>query len=147
VRWDRPLVIHAGREPKSPAYRCDPHLLCGVERIAVVLRNWPRLRVCVPHFGYDELAGYAALLERHDNLWLDTTMMLADYFPLLPPIELLERRPDRVLYGSDFPNLPYAWDRELRLLVERELGPDVLEWICARTARELFGLRAGVALG
>ncbi|HLT35633.1 MAG TPA: amidohydrolase family protein, partial [Enhygromyxa sp.] len=140
VRWDRPLVIHAGREPKSPAYHCDPHALCGVERIAAVLRNWPRLRVCVPHFGADEFVDYAALLERHDNLWLDSTMMLADYFPKPPPRELLERRPDRVLYGSDFPNLPYAWDRELRLLVERAIDPDALEWICGRTARQLFEL-------
>ena len=28
---------------------------------------------------------YAHMLERHDNLWLDTTMMLAEYFPLAVP--------------------------------------------------------------
>lgn len=142
ARADRPLVIHAGREPKSPAYHCDPHALCGVERIEAVLRNWPNLRVCVPHFGADEFEGYAALLERYDNLWLDSTMMLADYFPATPPPELLSRRPDRVLYGSDFPNLPYAWDRELRLLADHAdhaLDDETLQWICGRTARALFG--------
>ncbi len=140
VRWDRPLVMHAGREPKSPGYRCDPHSLCAAERVEQVLRNWPRLRLCVPHFGADEFEGYAALLERHDNLWLDSTMMLADYFPGQPPRHLLELRPERVLFGTDFPNLPYAWDRELRLLREFRLPPDTLEWICGRTARELFRL-------
>jgi predicted TIM-barrel fold metal-dependent hydrolase len=139
-RWDRPLVIHAGREPNSPAYKVDPNLVCGVERIAAVLRDWPRMRVCVPHFGADEFEGYLALLERHDNLWLDSTMMLADYFPLPPPRALLERRPDRIMYGSDFPNLPYSWDRELRLLDERGIDPEALESICGRTARGLFGL-------
>ncbi|MCA9684892.1 MAG: amidohydrolase [Myxococcales bacterium] len=140
VRWDRPLVMHAGREPKSPGYACDPHALCAVERVEQVLRNWPKLRLCVPHFGADEFAGYAALLERHDNLWLDSTMMLADYFPQAPPRTLLERRPQRVLYGTDFPNLPYAWDRELRLLRDYALSPETLEWICGRTARELFAI-------
>lgn len=140
IRWDRPLVMHAGREPHSPAYACDPHRLCDVGRVESVLRNWPKLRLCVPHFGADEFEGYAALLERHDNLWLDSTMMLADYFPEAPPRRLLELRPERVLYGTDFPNLPYAWDRELRLLRDYALSPETLEWVCGRTARELFGL-------
>ena len=104
------------------------------------MRNWLCLRLCVPYFGADEFEGYAALLERHDNLWLDSTMMLADYFPGQPPRHLLELRPERVLFGTDFPNLPYAWDRELRLLREFRLPPDTLEWICGRTARELFRL-------
>lgn len=140
VRWDKPLVMHAGREPKSPGYRCDPHTLCAAERVERVLVQWPRLRLVVPHFGADEFAGYAALLERHDNLWLDSTMMLADYFPGEVPRSLLEMRPERVLYGSDFPNLPYAWDRELRLLRDLRLRPDTLEWLCGRTARQLFGI-------
>ncbi len=144
VRWDRPLVMHAGREPKSPGYRCDPHALCGAERVEAVLRNWPKLRLCVPHFGADEFAEYAALLERFDNLWLDSTMMLADYFPMPPPRHLLELRPERVLYGTDFPNLPYAWDRELALLRSARLPADTLEWICGRTARGLFGIGSGV---
>lgn len=144
VRWDRPLVMHAGREPKSPGYRCDPHTLCAASRVETVLREWPRLRLVVPHFGADEFEGYAALLERHDNLWLDSTMMLADYFPGEVPRRLLELRPERVLYGSDFPNLPYAWDRELRLVRDMRLRPDTLEWLCGRTARELFGLPSGL---
>ncbi|MCA9624028.1 MAG: amidohydrolase family protein, partial [Myxococcales bacterium] len=54
VRHDAPLVIHAGREPKSPGYACDPHTLCAAERIDRVLRDYPGLRVCVPHLGADE---------------------------------------------------------------------------------------------
>lgn len=110
----RPVVIHAGREPKSPAYACDPHEVCAADRVGRVLSRWPRLKLVVPHLGADEFAAYAELLRRHDNLWLDTTMAMAGYFPVDPPAEILSIRPDRVLYGSDFPNLPYAWDRELR---------------------------------
>ncbi len=138
ARFDRPLVMHAGREPKSPAYKCDPHAICAASRVERVLRRFPDLRLCVPHFGADEYADYRRLLDRHDNLWLDTTMLVAGYFPGDVPWELVTARPDRVMYGTDFPNLPYAWDRELRILVERGLPPDDLARILGGTARDFF---------
>ena len=140
VAHDRPLVMHAGREPKSPAYARDPHTFCGAEHVARALRDHPRLRLCVAHLGADELEAHGALLERHDNLWLDTTMMLADYFPELDPWPLVRARPDRILYGSDFPNIPYAWDRELRHLRERRLPEEALASILGGNAAALFGL-------
>ena len=51
---------------------------------------------------------------------------------------MLEARPERVLYGTDFPNLPYAWDRELSRLVERRLGEEALAALLAGNARELY---------
>lgn len=139
-RNDKPLVIHAGREPKSDAYRCDPHRICRVEKVQRVLEAFPGLKLCVPHLGFDELDAYRRLMDRHDNLWLDTTMVLADYFPLAAPIDLRRYRPDRILYGSDFPNIPYPWDRELKKLAAAGLDDDLLERILNRNARELFGV-------
>ncbi|MFA7425961.1 MAG: amidohydrolase family protein [Desulfosarcinaceae bacterium] len=139
-RNDKPLVIHAGREPKSDAYRCDPHRICRVEKVQRVLEAFPGLKLCVPHLGFDELDAYRHLMDRHDNLWLDTTMVLADYFPLAAPIDLRRYRPDRILYGSDFPNIPYPWDRELKKLAAAGLDDDLLERILNRNARELFGV-------
>lgn len=135
----RPLVMHAGREPASPAYKCDVYALCGAERVARVLEAHPRLTLCVPHFGADEFDAYARLLERHDGLWLDTTMMAADYFPLELPRRLLEVRPERVLYGSDFPNLPYAWDREVKRLAGLRLRDDLEAAVLGQNALRLFG--------
>ncbi len=122
ARAGRPLVMHAGREPASPHYRCDVHALCSAERVERVLQAHPTLKLCIPHLGADEFAAYERLLERHEHLWLDTTMMLAGYFPAEPPRRLLEVRPERILYGTDFPHLPYAWDRELRRLLALKLG-------------------------
>ena len=136
----RPLVMHAGREPASPHYKCDVHALCSAERVERVLQDHPGLKLCIPHLGADEFDAYARLLERHDNLWLDTTMALADYFPMAVPRRLLEVRPERILYGTDFPNIPYAWDREVRKLLGLHLSEEVEAAILGQNALRLFSV-------
>ena len=139
-RADKPLVIHAGREPSNPNYRCDPRQLCSADRIQRVLDEHPRLKLCVPHLGVDEAKAYEHLLERYDRLWLDTTMVLADYFPIEVPIRLLDCRPDRIMYGTDFPNVPYAWDRELRRLIQLDLSDKHRAKILSANALDFFGI-------
>ena len=136
----KPMVIHAGREPKSPAYLCDPHKICGAEKVEQVLQKFPGLRICVPHLGFDEISAYRSLIEKYDTLWLDTTMILADYFPVEASVDLRAYRLERVMYGSDFPNIPYAWDRELKRLGASGLSRDDLEWILHRSASRFFDL-------
>ncbi len=145
VTHDVPLVMHCGREPASPAYRCDPREICSADRTERVLRDHPGLKLCVPHLGADEFDAYERLLERHDNLWLDTTMMLADYFDIPEAWRLVDARPDRLLYGTDFPNLPYAWDRELHKLGARRHSDEVLHRMLSGNARSLFELTPVVA--
>jgi uncharacterized protein len=137
----KPMVMHVGREPKSVAYRCDPYEICSAEKLEHVIKNFPRLRICVPHLGFDELGVYRSLIEKYDTLWLDTTMMLADYFPIREPVNLNTYRSDRVMYGSDFPNIPYAWDRELKWLRTSGLPQEKLEWILGKSAADFFRLR------
>jgi predicted TIM-barrel fold metal-dependent hydrolase len=139
VAAQRPLIIHAGREPSSPAYPVDTYAVCAVERIEAVLRSFPSLKLCVPHLGADEFEGYARLLERHDNLWLDTTMSGADYFDIPFPMQAIEVRPDRIMYGTDFPNIPYAWDREITQLARR-WPEETLEAVLGVNAQRFFGL-------
>ena len=134
----RPLVMHAGREPASPQYKCDVYALCSAERVERVLEEHPTLKLCVPHLGADEFGAYERLLERHDNLWLDTTMVVSGYFPMPLPRRLLEVRPERILYGTDFPNLPYAWDRELKQLLALKLGDEAEAGILGQNALRLF---------
>jgi len=137
----KPMVMHVGREPKSPAYRCDPYQICSADKLERVLNSFPKLRICVPHLGFDEISSYKHLIEKYDNLWLDTTMVLADYFPIKGAIDLASFRADRVMYGSDFPNIPYAWDRELKRLGTLELPQENLEWILGKSAADFFRFR------
>lgn len=142
VRRRRPLIMHVGREPKSPcfAYPVDPYDVCSAAKLEGVLQEYPDLRVCVPHLGADEFEVYASLLMRYDNLWTDTTMTLADYLPLQGDVPLESMRIDRVMYGTDFPNIPYAWDRELRKLCGRGLPDSALKMILADNATAFFAV-------
>jgi len=137
---NKPVVIHFGKEPKSPVYRCDPHTICGADKLARVLTNFPKLNICVPHLGFSETGEYKRLIEKNDNLWLDTTMALTDYFHIQERIDLQEYRIDRIMYGSDFPNIPYAWDRELKWLRDSHLGDDKLDMILNKNAADFFNL-------
>ena len=134
-----PVVIHAGREPRSPAYPVDTFAVCGAERMGRVLERFSRLKICVPHFGADEVDAYVSLLEKHDNLYLDTTMMLGGFLTSDLPLEAIAARPARIMYGTDFPNIPYAWDREIRTLQGAGLREEVLARVLSGTATELFG--------
>lgn len=137
----KPLVMHIGREPKSTAYHCDPYALCSADKLENVIKDFPDLNVCVPHLGFDETDAYRKLIEKYDNLWLDTTMVLTDYFPLKEKIDLGRYRSDRIMYGSDFPSIPYAWDRELRVLKATEISRDVLEKVCWKNAADFFDIQ------
>ena len=137
----KPVVMHIGREPKSTAYHCDPYKLCKAGKLENVLKDFPTLKICVPHLGFDETDAYRKMIEKYDNLWLDTTMVITDYFQLEEKTDLSQYRPDRIIYGSDFPNIPYAWDRELKELKAARISPDTLEKISGKNAADFFNLK------
>jgi hypothetical protein len=138
---DKPLIMHVGREPKSPAYACDPYRLCSADKLEHVIKAYPDLRICVPHLGADEFDAYLRLLESHDNLWLDTTMTLADYLPFKNVPDLAKMRANRLIFGSDFPNLPYAWDRELKRIAHLNLAPERLAKLLSHNAVEFYAIK------
>jgi hypothetical protein len=139
---DRPIVIHAGREPRSDdfPYKWDPYEYCAAQRVQRVLRDFPKLKLCVPHMGADEFEAYESMIDKYDNLWLDTTMMLADFFPIEYEAPLARLREDRIMYGSDFPNIPYGWDVELRALDSMNLDENRLRLILRDNALDFFGM-------
>jgi hypothetical protein len=130
VFWD-----HSWRRSSFTTGRVNNNLVSG-EPGAL----HPKLRICVPHLGFDEITEYRNLIEKYDTLWLDTTMVLTDYFPIKEIVELKDYRLQRIMYGSDFPNIPYAWDRELKWLAESGLPLDDLEWILNKSACDFFNM-------
>jgi len=138
VNWDVPVLIHAGREPYIPAYGYDVRQLTGARRVENVLRRYGSLKLIVPHLGFDETEEFFRLLDRFPNLYLDTTMMLAKFFPVEVKREWLSSYADRILYGTDYPHIPYQVERELLNLLEMGLHEGELELILYKNATRLF---------
>ena len=76
---------------------------------------------------------------------LDTTMAFTDFTDDAAPLpagELARLRDlgDRILFGSDFPNIPYPYVHALEALDRLGLGDDWLRAVCHDNAAALFGL-------
>ncbi len=133
-----PVVVHAGSGPVA-------HGFTGPGPIGDVLARHPRLTLIVAHAGAPEYADFLALAERHPRVALDTTMAFTDFFEAMAPFPpgLRPRLRDlglagKVLLGSDFPNIPYAYAHQLAALARLDLGDDWLRAVCWSNARDLF---------
>ncbi|RKE17463.1 amidohydrolase family protein [Streptomyces sp. TLI_171] len=133
-----PVVIHCGSGPA-------PGKHTGPEPIARVLAEHPRLCLIVAHLGMPEYREFLDLAARHERVHLDTTMAFTDFtadFMPFPP-ELLPRLADladRILLGTDFPNIPYPYLHQLQALERLDLGADWLRAVCHDNAARLFDL-------
>ncbi|WP_037569976.1 amidohydrolase family protein [Phaeacidiphilus oryzae] len=133
-----PVVIHCGSGPA-------PGKHTGPEPIARVLARHPRLRLVIAHLGMPEYEDFLALAERHPEVRLDTTMVFTDFTENLMPfpgraLPRLAALADRVLLGSDFPNIPYPYVHQLRALERLDLGEAWLRAVCHDNAARLFEL-------
>jgi uncharacterized protein len=133
-----PVVVHCGSGP-------EPGRHTGPAIFAEVLARHPRLVAIVAHMGMPEYAEFLALADRHRGLWLDTTMVFTDFTERLRPwpAELLPRLADlgeRILFGTDFPNTPYAYAHQLEALARLGLGDGWLRAVCHDNAARLFGV-------
>ena len=95
--------------------------------------------------GTPEAAEFVELAETHEGVHLDTSMAFSDFFAshhayprhLLP--RLLDLR-ERVVYGSDFPTLPFRYADQLGWLADLDLGEDWLRDVCWHNAAALLGI-------
>jgi predicted TIM-barrel fold metal-dependent hydrolase len=133
------FVLHVGTMP----YR---DLFTGVERFARVMHRFPRLRVSVAHMGAFQSAEFLALLPEYPHLYVDTTMAMSPHatpFTGADPAAVsdadLVRYQDRVLFGSDFPLIPYDYDEERRWAWTRGLDAAVRRRIFHDNALRFFG--------
>jgi len=136
------LTIHAGREPHTEGYGIDVRTITGVERVENVLERYPSLKMIVPHLGFDESERFYSLLDTFPNLYLDTTMVLGGFFDVEVNSGNLIRYADRILYGSDYPNIPYGMCTEVDSLLALNLGEDTTRKILFENAASLFPIKA-----
>jgi predicted TIM-barrel fold metal-dependent hydrolase len=127
------VLAHVGHIPWSD----DTH--DGPSRLAAVLSRHPHLRVVVAHFGVPDSARYVALMRDRPNLFLDTTMAFAPDSPMFAGAarELVEAAADRIVFGTDYPNIPYAYGSEEAGLIALGLAPATLDKILRDNAHRL----------
>jgi predicted TIM-barrel fold metal-dependent hydrolase len=134
-----PVVTHCGSGPVAGRFT-------GPGPVAALLRRYPRLRLVVAHLGMPEYAEFLGLAGRYPAVLLDTTMAFTPFiedggapFPAsdLPRLRDLG---ERVLLGTDFPNIPYAYPDALEALEAAGLGRAWLRAVCHDNAAALFGL-------
>ncbi|MGV0835182.1 amidohydrolase family protein [Mycolicibacterium thermoresistibile] len=132
-----PVVIHCGSGPA-------PGEFTGPAPIERLLQRHPRLRLIIAHMGMPEYAEFLSLAERFDEVRLDTTMAFTGFAEeSMPfPAQLYPRLPDlgeRILFGSDFPNIPYDYLHALRALTELPgVDDDWLRNVLYRNAAAVF---------
>ncbi len=134
-----PVVVHCGSGPA-------PGRHTGPEPIARVLARHPRLRLIVAHLGMPEYEDFLDLAERYDEVRPDTTMTCTDFSERLAPfprraLPRLADLGDRVLLGSDFPDVPCPCLGQLRAPERLELGARGCGGCVTTTRRGCSGCR------
>ena len=132
------LMLHGGQGPSLKGYSKVTANVTGFQRVKTILKHFPKLKLIIPHLGADEFDDFFDLMEDSPNLWMDTTMALAEYFPKSPSLERIEKLSDRILYGSDAPNIPYPLDTEIK---------NIRAWFPADIQKKLFFTNAQKLLG
>ncbi|MFF2522201.1 amidohydrolase family protein [Streptomyces liangshanensis] len=133
-----PVVTHCGSGPAPGKYT-------GPEPVGRLLARHPRLRLVVAHMGMPEYADFLDLAGRYGEVRLDTTMAFTDFSEVMAPFPRevrgrLADLGDRILLGSDFPNIPYPYVHQLEALEGLGLGEEWLRAVCHGNGARLFGL-------
>jgi hypothetical protein len=106
-----PVVVHCGHGPLRGTHT-------GLDVFGEVLRRHPRLTAVLAHAGMPEFHEALRLVAGHDNVYLDTTMVGVAFTQALTPVPpdwpaRLVDCADRVVLGTDFPNIPYPYAEQL----------------------------------
>jgi predicted TIM-barrel fold metal-dependent hydrolase len=138
-----PAVVHCGDGPIPGAHT-------GLDVFGEVLAEHPRLPVVLAHAGLPDYLGALDLVRRHEHVYIDTTMVGTPFTQATTPLPddwaaRLVDVADRVVYGSDFPNIPYAAYEQVAAVAgwaaaDDRLGADFLRAVLHDTPARLLGL-------
>ena len=136
-REDKILVFHAGTAPGANHF-------VGMKRFRKFAEQYGDLRVQIAHMGGYEYADSFAILDTHPTFYLDTAMIFVDenVFPSMYDLDyqLLVDHEDQILFGSDFPNIPYDFAESWKFLFSLNLPKTFYEKIMYRNARQFYRL-------
>ncbi|MDE1968504.1 MAG: amidohydrolase [Alphaproteobacteria bacterium] len=100
--------------------------------------DFPDLTIVAAHPGWPWIDEMTAVALHKGNVFWELSGWAPKYFPVQLKTDIRARLQDKIMFGSDYPSIPYA-----RLFQEwRELGyaDDVMEKIFHRNAERILGL-------
>jgi uncharacterized protein len=134
-----PVVVHAGHAPVGTEHT-------GPGPFGSVLARHPGLTAIIAHMGAPDYEAFGRLALEYPRVFLDTTMIFTEFFDTLAPFPdacvPLARElglAGKILLGSDYPNIPYPYARQLAGLARLGLGDDWLRAVCWKSPVALFG--------
>jgi predicted TIM-barrel fold metal-dependent hydrolase len=133
-----PIVLHAGSGPA-------PGRHTGPANVEDVLSRHPDLALIIAHLGMPEVAEFLDIADRYANVRLDTTMTFVDFWgPSVPDgvVSRLAPLQDKILFGTDFPNIPYAYAHQVEALERLGLGDEWMRKVLWENGARLFNVRA-----
>jgi len=129
------LLCHPGSAPVYQKYD-------GVLRIRRVLEAFPELKLIIAHCGAYEYEPYQRLADEFPHVYFDTAMNCV-HTPVFahncPGPAFFQRYQDRVLFGTDFPNIPYTYEEQIESLKRLNLGAEIEQKIFRGNAERLLG--------
>lgn len=139
-----PAVVHCGHGPLRGTHT-------GLDLFEEVLRQHPRLTAVLAHAGMPDYAAALDLVERYPRVHVDTTMVgVAFTEEHIGPLSedwtsRLVANADRVVLGTDFPNIPQPYAEQLAAIAgwaaaDDRLGLDFLRSVLHETPARLLGL-------
>ncbi|MHA2334820.1 MAG: amidohydrolase family protein [Candidatus Hodarchaeales archaeon] len=147
LQYEKILLVHIGTGPSYSNYHPQSFLQCshvGYKHFRRFIAKYPEINVIVPHLGADEYEKMWALAEIYPNLYFDTAMICAkdntafeDKMSLIDD-EKLYAISDRILFGSDFPNIPYDFRNSVLGWLERDMESSFYRKIFSNNAKTLF---------
>ncbi len=135
-----PVVVHVGSGPR-------PGRWTGPAVFAEVLARHPDLVAVIAHMGGPEYEAFWRLALAYEHVHLDTTMTFTTFMDerLASPypahlLDELADHPDRVVLGSDYPNVPHSYAHQVERLAALGLGAQWLRAVCHDNGARLLGL-------
>lgn len=138
-----PVVVHCGHGPLRGEHT-------GIDVFARVLDAHPGLVAVLAHAGMPEFAQACDLVHRHRNVYLDTTMVGVPFTERIAPLpddwpDRLAGLGDRIVLGTDFPNIPYDYSAQIRAIAgwadaDERLGEPFLRRVLHDTPARLLGV-------
>lgn len=143
AEYDRPILFHAGT---APAY--EDHPAVGFDAFEQFVESYPDVRACAAHLGTYEHERFLALAREEASVYLDTTMALSPRSPTYMGFDPSVVGDDEIaaaaaslMYGTDFPSLPYEYADERRGILDRDLPSSAVADLFRETALRFLGER------